>query len=99
MEQLASAARVAPQAFVPIAIAKSLGLAPPIAMPPMLRVALPEFVSVATSADAVVPTVVLGKASDEVNLAIGAGAGVPVPVSVADWVVGVALSVTVSIAE
>jgi serine acetyltransferase len=65
----------------------------------MFSVALPVFESVASSADEVVPTEVLGKVSVGVSVAIGAGAGVPVPVSVADCVVGVALSVTVRVAE
>jgi hypothetical protein len=62
-------------------------------------VALPLLESVAKSADDVVPTVVLVNESDGVSVAIGAGAGVPVPASVADCMVGVALSVTVSVAE
>jgi len=54
---------------------------------------------VAASADDVVPTVVLGNASVGVSVAAGVAAAVPVPVSVDDCVVGVALSVTVSVAE
>jgi hypothetical protein len=99
MEQLASAASVVPQALTPVEMAKSLGLVPPMAMPVIFRVALPLLESVAKSADDVVPTVVLVNESDGVSVAIGAGAGVPVPASVADCMVGVALSVTVSVAE
>ena len=78
---------------------KSDGLVPPMAMLLIFRVALPLLESVAKSADDVVPTVVLVNESDGVSAAIGAGAGVPVPVSVVDCVVGLALSVTVSVAE
>jgi len=96
MEQLALAASVAPQVLAPVVVAKSDGLVPPMVMLLIFRVALPLLESVAKSADEVVPTVVLGNESDGVSVAAGA---VPIPVSVADWVVGVALSVTVSVAE
>jgi hypothetical protein len=99
MLQVALAASVVSQAFVPVETAKSLGFAPPIAMPLIFSAALPVLERVAASADDVVPTVVLGNASVAVNVATGAGGGVPVPVSVADCVVGVALSVTVRVAE
>jgi hypothetical protein len=99
MEQLAFAASVAPHAFVPVVMAKSAALVPPNAILLMLSVALPVLESVAASADEVVFTVVLGKASEAVNVAAGAAALVPVPVSAVDCVVGVALSVTVSVAE
>jgi len=72
MLQVAFAARVAPQALVPVAIAKSVGLVPPIAMLPMLSVALPVFERVEASAEDVVPTVVAGNGSDPVNEAAGA---------------------------
>ena len=65
----------------------------------MFSVALPVLESTAVRADAVVPATVLGKASVGVSVATGVAAAVPVPVSVDDWVVGVALSVTVSVAE
>jgi hypothetical protein len=99
MEQLASAASVVPQALVPVVTVKSPGFVPPMAMLLIFRVALPLLESVAKSADDVVPTVVLVNESEGVSAAIGAGAGVPVPVNVADCVVGVALSVTVRVAD
>jgi len=95
---VALAAKVAPHALVPVAIAKSVGLVPPIAMLPMLSVALPVLESVAASAEDVVPTGVLGNGSVAVSVAEGAVAAVPEPVSAADCVVGVALSVTVIVA-
>jgi hypothetical protein len=48
---------------------------------------------------AVVPTVVLGNASEEVREAAGAAAATPVPVRDEDCVAGVALSVTVRVAD
>jgi hypothetical protein len=74
MLQLASAASVVPQAFVPVETAKSLGLVPLIAMPLIFSVALPELERVATSADEVVPTLVAGNVSAGVSAAIGAAA-------------------------
>src|ERR1700689_1158609 len=74
MLQLALAASVAPQAFVPVAIAKSAGLVPPIVTPLMLSAALPEFERVAAIAEDVVFTVVLEKARDIVKEATGAAA-------------------------
>jgi hypothetical protein len=74
MLQVAFAASVAPQAFAPVEMAKSVGLAPPIAMLLMFSVALPELASVADSADEVVPTVVLWKVSAGVSAARGAAA-------------------------
>jgi hypothetical protein len=94
MLQLALAANVPPQALAPVVMAKSAGLAPASAMLVMFSVALPELESVAVIADAVLPTVVLGKARVCVSLAMGAGAVVPVPVIEVDCVAGVALSVT-----
>jgi len=82
--QLASAASVVAQAFVPVEIAKSVGLVPPIAMLLMLSVALPEFESVATIADEVVPTIVLGYVSEGVSEPTGAAAVTPVPVRFED---------------
>src|SRR5580658_8934276 len=99
MLQLEPAVSVDPQALVPVAMEKSLGLVPPSAMLPMLSVALPVLERVAASADDVLETVVLGKASEGVSLATGTGVDVPVPVSVIDCVVGAALSVTVRVAE
>src|SRR5580698_1847340 len=98
MLQLADAASVDPQALAPVAMAKSPGLIPPMAMLLMLSVALPVLESVAVSGAEVVFTVVLGKASVDVSVTTGAAAAVPVPVRVADCVVGDALSVTVSVA-
>jgi hypothetical protein len=99
MEQLALAASVDPQALLPVPIAKSVGAVPPSAMLLMFSVAVPVLESVAASAEEVVCTVVLGNVSVGVSVATGVAAAVPVPVSVDDWVVGVALSVTVSVAE
>ena len=98
MLHVALAAKVDPQALAPVAMAKSVGLVPPMAMLLMLSVALPVLESVAVSGAEVVFTVVLGKASVDVSVATGAAAAVPVPVRVADCVVGDALSVTVSVA-
>jgi hypothetical protein len=87
MEQFEPAASVGPQAFEPVVMAKSLGFAPVMLGAMLLSVAI---------AAEVVPTVVLGKLSDEVSDAAGA---VPVPVS--DDVCGdpLALSATDSVAE
>jgi hypothetical protein len=99
MLQVALAASVDPHALLPVATAKSVGLLPARAMLLMVSVALPVLESVAASADDVAPTMVLGKASVGVSVATGVAAAVPVPVSVDDCVVGVALSVTVNVAE
>ena len=99
MEQLAPAASVAPQAFEPVALAKSLGLVPAMVMPLMVSVALPVLLSVAARAAEVAPTVVLGKATVGVSEAIGAATAVPVPVRVAVCGEPVALSATESVAE
>jgi hypothetical protein len=72
MEQLASAARVAPQALAPVVTVKSVGLPPPMAMLLIFSVALPEFESVAASADEVVPTTVLVNESGGERVATGA---------------------------
>src|ERR1700733_5018577 len=71
MEQLASAARVVPQALAPVVTVKSVGLLPPMAMLPIFNVALPLLESVAASADEVVPTVVLVNESEGVSMAMG----------------------------
>ena len=84
MEQVALAARVVPQAFVPVAMAKSPGLVPPMAMLLMFSVALPVLVSVAVRGDEVAFTVVLGKASAGVNVAAGANAAVMLNVTELD---------------
>jgi hypothetical protein len=96
MEQLAPAARVAPQAFAPVEIAKSLALAPVMLGTMLLSAAVPVLESVAVSGAEVVPVSVLGKARDAVSDAAGA-----VPVPVRDAVCGdpVALSATDSVAE
>jgi hypothetical protein len=62
----------------------------------LFSVAVPVFDSVATSADEVVPTGVLGKLSAGLSEAMGA---VPVPVSDTDCGEPVALSATESVAE
>jgi hypothetical protein len=99
MLQLASAASVVPQALVPVVIAKSDVLAPPMVIPLMLRVALPVFERVAVCAVLVVPETAVKVSEAGVSEAIGAGGDVPVPVSMIDCVMGVALSVTVRVAE
>jgi hypothetical protein len=94
--QFEAAARVSPQVFVS---AKSDGLLPAMVMLLIFNVALPVFDNVAVCAALVVPDREVKVSVAGVSEAIGAGAGVPAPVSVADCVVGVALSVTVSVAE
>ena len=78
MEQLAPAARDAPQALAPVVMAKSSGLGPPMlgAMP--VTVLLPVLVSVAARAAEVVCAVVLGKVTTEVKETELAGS-IPVP--------------------
>ena len=95
MEQLDPAARVAPQAFAPVEIAKSLGLAPVMLGTMLFSAPLPLLDNVAAIAAEVVPTVVLGKASDAVSDTAGA-----VPVPVRDEVCGelASLSETESVA-
>ena len=73
MEQLEPAESDAPQEFVPVAMAKSVGLTPPMVMPLMMRDALPVLESVAAKAAEVVPTVVFEKVSG-VSEAMGAAA-------------------------
>jgi hypothetical protein len=96
MEQVALAARVAPQAFAPVVIAKSLEFAPVMVGSMLLSVAVPLFERVAASAAEVVPLSVLGKLNGEVSEAPGA---VPVPVRVEVWGEPEALSATESKAE
>ena len=74
MLQLALAASVAPQASVPVAIAKSVGLEPPIVILLMFMVALPVLERIATIEEDVPFTVVFGKDSAAVRDAIGADA-------------------------
>jgi len=62
----------------------------------LFRAALPVLDSVAASAGEVVPVGVLGKATEELNVA---AAAVPVPVRAAIWGEPVALSATESVAE
>lgn len=59
--------------------AKSVGLAPAIAIWETASGAFPVLDRVATNADDVVPTVVLGKAREGVSVTAGAAACVPVP--------------------
>jgi hypothetical protein len=94
--QFDPAASDSPQVLV---WAKSVGLLPAMVMPLMVSVALPVFESVAVCAALVVPETAVKVSVAGVSEAIGAGSGVPVPVRVVDCVVGVALSVTVSVAE
>ena len=96
MVQLNPASSDSPQVLVS---AKSDGLPPTMVMPLMFSVALPVFESVAVCAALVVPETAVNVSVAGVSAATGAGGGVPVPVSVVDCVVGVALSVMVSIAE
>ena len=70
--QLEPAARVAPQAFVPVESAKSLGLVPVMVGTMLFSVAVPVFESVAANADEVVPLSVLGKVTGELSDATGA---------------------------
>ena len=69
--QLEPAASVAPQAFVPVESAKSLGLVPVMVGTMLFSVAVPVFDNVAASADEVVPLSVLGKEMEEVKAALG----------------------------
>jgi hypothetical protein len=96
MEQLDPAASVAPQAFAPVEIAKSLGFAPVMLGTMLFRTAVPVLDNVAASAAEVVPVGVFGSCSDAVNEATAA-----VPVPVRDEVCGepVALSATDNVAE
>jgi hypothetical protein len=70
--QLEPAASVAPQAFVPVESAKSLGLVPVMVGTMLFSVAVPVFESVAANADEVVPLSVLGKVTGELSDATGA---------------------------
>ena len=99
MEQLALAASVVPQALVPVAIAKSLGLAPVSVMPAMFSVALPVFESVAACNALVVPVVEVKVSVGGVSVAAGAAAAVPVPLSAVVCGEPDALSATESVAE
>jgi len=100
MEQLALAASVDPQAFAPVAIAKSVGLAPTIVIPVMLRAAFPVLDNVADIAALVLPAVKLPNGTVAgVSAAIGAGGVVPVPVSVELCGEPAALSATERVAE
>jgi hypothetical protein len=96
MEQLDPAARVAPQALVPVESAKSLGLAPVMLGAMLFSGALPVLDNVADSAAEVVPVTVFGNDSGEVREAAGA---VPVPVRDAVWGEPEALSAIESVAE
>ena len=98
MLQLALAASAAPQAFVPVVIAKSAGLVPAIEMLLMFSVALPVLERVADCAEVVVPVVAVKLSDVGVRVAIGAVGVVPVPFNPEDCVPGVALSVTVRVA-
>ena len=93
--QFAPAARVVPQVVV---WAKSVGLVPAIAMLVMFNVALPLLVRVVLCAARVVPDVAEKVSVAGLNVTAGAGRAVPVPERAEVWVVGVALSVTVSVA-
>jgi hypothetical protein len=86
MRQFAPAARVDPQALLPVETAKSVGLVPVMVMPVMFSVALPEFVSVALCAALVVPTVAvkLSGESDD-NEATGAAAATVPKLAVTLW--------------
>ena len=75
MEQVADVASDVPQALEPVAMAKSPGLVPPMAMLLMVSVPLPVFDSVAAKAAEVVATLVLGK----VRLGASVAAGVDEP--------------------
>jgi hypothetical protein len=92
MEQLAPAAKLAPQVFV---CEKSPLLVPVKVMLVRVSVAVPLFVSVIALAALATPTCWLPNASD-VGDRVTAGA-VPVPVRAAVWGLPVALSVTVRV--
>jgi hypothetical protein len=96
MKQLEPAARVAPQALVPVESAKSLGLAPVMLGTMLFSGALPVLDNVADSAAEVVPASVFGKVSGELSEATGAE---PFPVRDAVWGEPEALSATDSVAE
>ena len=76
--QLAPAASDAPQALVPVVIAKSSGLGPTMLGTMPVSELVPVFESVATSAVAVVFSTVLGKTRDGVSEAVGA----PLPIEI-----------------
>jgi hypothetical protein len=99
MEQLELAASVVPQALVPVAIAKSLGLVPASVMPVMFSVAVPVLDSVATCDALVVPVVDAKVSVGGVSVAAGAAAAVPVPLSAVVCGEPDALSATESVAE
>jgi hypothetical protein len=100
--QLAPADKVlgsVPQVFV---WPKSMEFVPPIAIPPSVRAALPVFVSVTDCAALTVPVAWLANVSvDADRVAAGAAVEVempPVPDSATVWVLGVAVSLMVSVA-
>jgi hypothetical protein len=70
MEQLDPAASVAPQAFAPVEMAKSLGLAPVMLGTMLFSAAVPVFDNVAANADEVVPLGVFGNEMEEVKVAV-----------------------------
>ena len=95
MEQLAPAASVAPQAFAPVEMVKSLGFAPASVIPVMFSVALPVLERVSDIGAVVVPAVALPNGTvPGVSAATGAAGAVPVPVSVEVCGEPVALSAT-----
>ena len=100
MKQLEPAATTASQAFVPVLMAKSAGLAPAMLTPLIFSAALPVLERVTASVPLVVPIVWLVNATGlGVSDAAGAAAAVPVPVRVAVCGELAALSATESVAE
>jgi hypothetical protein len=75
MEQDDPAASVEPQAFTPVEIAKSLGLAPVMLGTMLFNALVPVFDSVAAMAAEVVPAGVPGKEREEVKVAVVPPAG------------------------
>jgi hypothetical protein len=71
MEQLAPEARVAPQAFAPVVIAKSSKFTPPMLGTMLVRATVPVLESVAAIAIEVARSTVIGKLTKEVNEAAG----------------------------
>jgi hypothetical protein len=99
MRQEEPAASDEPQAFVPVVMAKSLGLAPAIEMATPVSAALPVFERANDVGLLVVLTVWLVKVYVAgVSAATGAGTAVPVPESVAVCGEPEALSATDSVA-
>lgn len=99
MEQLELAASEEPQALVPVVMAKSARLVPPIVMPLIVSAALPVLESVANCAVLVAPVTAVKVSVAGVSAATGAAAAVPVPLKVVVCGEPEALSATERVAE